>query len=138
MFATPPKNEFDDEEEEEFTGVAATPAPHRARLNNLESQLSELVRDKQHLEKRNKADLSKYSNEMDQVKKEMEKYKMESKMKEKELDRCKAEGDGMREEVNYQMSVQAKADLVSSIYTPLYSSRKLYLLWHRSKCKSSS
>lgn len=99
MFATPPKNEFDDEDEG-YKGISETPAPHRARLNVLESQLSELVRDKQHLEKRNKADLSKFSNEMDTVKKEMEKYKMESKVKEKELVRCKAEGDAMREEVS--------------------------------------
>jgi peptidoglycan hydrolase CwlO-like protein len=100
MFATPPKNDFDDEEDEEFKGIAETPGPHRARLKNLETQLSELVRDKHHLEKRNKADLSKYSNEMDTLKKEMEKYKSESKVKERELERCKAEGDGMREEVS--------------------------------------
>ena len=100
MFATPPKNDFDDEEDEEFKGIAETPGPHRARLKNLETQLSELVRDKHHLEKRNKADLSKYSNEMDILKKEMEKYKSESKVKERELERCKAEGDGMREEVS--------------------------------------
>jgi hypothetical protein len=80
MFATPPKNDFDDEEDEEFKGIAETPGPHRARLKNLETQLSELVRDKHHLEKR---------------------YKSESKVKERELERCKAEGDGMREEVSF-------------------------------------
>lgn len=99
-FGTPVKKEYD-EEEDGFKAAVGTPAPHRARVNVLENQLSELVRDKQHLEKRNKADLSKYRNDMDQVKKEMEKYKLESKMKERELVRCKAEGDGMREEVSF-------------------------------------
>lgn len=127
MFATPPKNEYDDDQDEGFQGIAETPGPHRARLKNLETQLSELVRDKQHLEKRNKADLSKFSNEMDTVKKELDKYKTESKVKEKELVRCKAEGDVMREEVSLSTLQSLTWKLISSlIYTLPYSSRRQY------------
>jgi chromosome segregation ATPase len=102
MFATPPKHDFyDGQDEEENFMPAGTPAPHRARVNNLTNQVSELVRSNQHLEKRHKADLSRFNNEMDQMKKEMDKYKTEAKQRERELVRCKAEGDGMREEVSY-------------------------------------
>jgi chromosome segregation ATPase len=119
MFLTPPKHDYDDEEEEEDTryrGTAETPAPHRARVNNLTNQVSELLRNKQHLEKGHKAELSTLKNEMDQTKRDMEKYKAESKMKERELQRCKAEGDGMREEVSPVMSnVVQSADNVAEL-----------------------
>jgi hypothetical protein len=107
MYATPPKHEYGDDDDEDtgFHMPAGTPAPHRARVNNLENQVSELVRNKMHTEKRHKADLSKYRNEMDEGTKELEKVKAESKMRGRELERCKAEGDGMREEVCLNHSV---------------------------------
>jgi proline dehydrogenase len=103
MYATPPKYDFDEDDEEHcgFRMPAETPAPHRARVNNLENQVNELVRNKMHTEKRHKADISKYMNDMDTINKELEKVKAESKMRARELERCKAEGDGMREEVSF-------------------------------------
>ena len=116
MFLTPPKYDHDDDDEDDiqYRGTAETPAPHRARVNNLTNQVSELLRNKQHLEKGHKAEISGLKNEMDQTKKDMEKYKAEAKMKERELLRCKAEGDGMREEVSSMVEItNQQADIVA-------------------------
>ena len=103
MFHTPTRDEYSDDEGggRRFGMVADTPAPLKARVANLTNQVSELVRSNQANDKRHKAELSRYKNELDEAKAEMNKAKSEAQAKAAELERCKGEGDGKMHEVGH-------------------------------------
>lgn len=77
----------------------STPAPVKARVNNLTNQVSELVRSKENNEKRHRAEMSHQKNQLDEAKTERDAAMAEAKSKATELERCKAEGDGKMHEV---------------------------------------
>lgn len=81
--------------------IADTPAPLKARVTNLTNQVSELVRSNQANEKRHRAEVSRYKNELDEATAEMSKAKAEAKSKSAELERCQGEGDGKMREVRH-------------------------------------
>lgn len=103
MISTPTRDEYDDDEElddGQFGIMPATPAPLKARVNNLTNQVSELVRANQHHEKRHKAEVSRYKTQLDEAKSERDQAISEAKTKSKELERCRAEGDGKMHEAS--------------------------------------
>lgn len=102
MIRTPTKDDFsdDDNDDRQFMMNPATPAPVKARVNNLTNQVSELVRAKENNEKRHRAELSRYKNDLEEAIDERDKARSEAKSKSKELERCKVEGDGRMHEVS--------------------------------------
>lgn len=102
MFSTPTKDDGSDEEDNDrrFMMNPATPAPVKARVNNLTNQVSELVRAKENNEKRHRAAMSQQKNELEEAKSERDIAMSEAKSKALELERCKAEGDGKMHEVS--------------------------------------
>ena len=102
MIRTPTKDDFsdDDNDDRRFMMNPATPAPVKARVNNLTNQVSELVRAKENNEKRHRAEMSRQKNELEEVKSERDTIISEVKSKSIELERCKAEGDGKLQEVS--------------------------------------
>jgi chromosome segregation ATPase len=93
----------------EFVSVnPQTPGPVRARVHNLQNQVSQLVRDRQGLERKQKSELSEWQSRVeglnDRVRvaeDEARRLRMIEIAIEKELERCKAEGEGMRDEVRW-------------------------------------
>jgi hypothetical protein len=103
MISTPTRNDYDEDEsfdDARFGMIPETPAPLKARVNNLTNQVSELVRMNQNNEKRHKAETSRFKNQLDEAKSERDQAKSEAKLKSTELDRCKAEGDSRMQEVS--------------------------------------
>lgn len=102
MIRTPTKEDFSDEDDNDrrFMMNPATPAPVKARVNNLTNQVSELVRSKENNEKRHRAEMSRQKNELDEARSERDSAMSQAKSKAIELERCKAEGDGKMHEVS--------------------------------------
>jgi hypothetical protein len=102
MIRTPTKDDFsdDDDNDRRFMMNPATPAPVKARVNNLTNQVSELVRAKENNEKRHRAEMSRQKNDLEEAKSERDSAMCEAKLKAVELERCKAEGDGKLQEVS--------------------------------------
>lgn len=112
MFSTPTRDGFGDEEFDDarFDIMPETPAPLKARVNNLTNQVSELVRMNQNNEKRHKAETSRYKNELEEARIERDKAKAEAKAKLTELERCKTEGDGKMHEVSLASGKAGRLD----------------------------
>ena len=75
-----------------------TPAPIRARINVQQSQINELVKQRQVLERRHKAEIGAYEESVQVLRievKEGEGYKRKA----AEIDRVRVEGERMRDEV---------------------------------------
>ncbi|CAD6583673.1 MAG: hypothetical protein TREMPRED_003614 [Tremellales sp. Tagirdzhanova-0007] len=101
-----------------------TPGPIRARVNNLQSQVFELVRKEHAATRRNRAEKSVLENTVTTQKaqlvdtqaslatavRDLDRSKIQGKAWQAELARCKSEGDGMRDELNlYSLVQQHKA-----------------------------
>ncbi|WWC60188.1 uncharacterized protein I303_102753 [Kwoniella dejecticola CBS 10117] len=92
---------------------AETPAPTKARINNLQSQVSELVRKNQALERKIQAEKSLHSTTVVEKTEELNELKKDLKIHKRELERCRAEGEGMRDELNLHSIVQQQKALVA-------------------------
>ena len=78
--------------------MPSTPAPTKARINHLESQISELVRRSHAVERKHKSEIGGYVDQIEKLKKELKEGEA-WKVKAGEMEKIKAEGEAMREEV---------------------------------------
>ncbi|WRT65578.1 uncharacterized protein IL334_002523 [Kwoniella shivajii] len=92
---------------------AETPGPTKARINHLQSQVSELVRKNQGLERKLLAEKSICSSTIKDKSEELDTYKVQLKNSQKELERCKTQGDVMRDELNLHSMVQQQKALLA-------------------------
>ena len=84
--------------------LPSTPAPIRARINVQQSQINELVKQRQVLERRHKAELGSYEEVVQGLRKEV-KESEDWKKKAGEIDRIRLEGEAMRDEVSLVLSI---------------------------------
>ncbi|WWC68741.1 uncharacterized protein I206_102675 [Kwoniella pini CBS 10737] len=92
---------------------AETPGPTKARINHLQSQVSELVRKNQTLERKIQAEKSLHSTTVVEKTEELNALQKELKISKRELERCKAEGDGMKDELNLHSIIQQQKALLA-------------------------
>ncbi|WWC87760.1 uncharacterized protein L201_002652 [Kwoniella dendrophila CBS 6074] len=96
-----------------FAQNVETPGPTKARINHLQSQVSELVRKNQALERKIQAEKSLHSTTVVDKNEEILEIKAKLKISQKELERCKSEGDGMRDELQLHSMVQQQKALLA-------------------------
>ncbi|WVO13243.1 hypothetical protein L204_100856 [Cryptococcus depauperatus] len=99
---------------------AETPGPSRARINNLQKQVSELVRKNQGLERKIGAETTNLQNalkvkvnEVTTIKQTLKTTQKELERSKKEIERCVSEGSGMREELQLHSMVQQQKALLA-------------------------
>ncbi|OCF74860.1 hypothetical protein I204_03703 [Kwoniella mangroviensis CBS 8886] len=96
-----------------FQQDAETPGPTKARINHLQTQVSELVRKNQGLERKIQAEKSLHSTTVVEKTEEVNELKVKLKAALKEVERCKAEGEGMRDELHLHSMVQQQKALLA-------------------------
>ncbi|KAK8861474.1 hypothetical protein IAR55_002295 [Kwoniella newhampshirensis] len=97
-----------------------TPGPTKARINNLQNQVSELVRKNQALERKIVAEkitlqnqLNEKTSELNGVNSILHSTQKELDRSKKEVERCKSEGDWMRDELHLHSIVQQQKALLA-------------------------
>ncbi|ORX36493.1 hypothetical protein BD324DRAFT_629053 [Kockovaella imperatae] len=94
--------------------MPSTPAPTKARISHLESQISELVRRSHAIERKHKMEVGEYVEEVDRLKREL-KASEEFKTKAGDMDRMKAEAEQLKEELNLHSLVQQQKALLAVV-----------------------
>ncbi|OXG34385.1 hypothetical protein C359_05841 [Cryptococcus neoformans Bt120] len=97
-----------------------TPGPSRARINNLQHQVSELVRKNQTLERKltavksaSESDLKEMAAKLNEMQVSFRNTQRELERSKKELKRCVSEGSGMKEELQLHSMVQQQKALLA-------------------------
>ncbi|KIR39812.1 hypothetical protein I307_02574 [Cryptococcus deuterogattii 99/473] len=97
-----------------------TPGPSRARINNLQHQVSELVRKNQTLERKltavksaSESDLKAKATKLSEMQVSLRSTQRELERSKKELERCVLEGSGMKEELQLHSMVQQQKALLA-------------------------
>jgi uncharacterized alpha-E superfamily protein len=91
-----------------------TPGPARARINNLQNQVSELVRENKIMKRKHKSEDAEWqarSSTLEGKLKEADGELKRLKGVEGDIERCKAEGEGMRDEVRRRSRSECAADI---------------------------
>ena len=86
-----------------------TPGPTRARVNHLQNQISDLVRRSHAAERKHQGELAALNSTVEQLHaqlKESEGWKKKAEVNAEAMGRIKVEGEGMREEVSFTLSIR--------------------------------
>ncbi|WVW80019.1 hypothetical protein I302_101992 [Kwoniella bestiolae CBS 10118] len=96
-----------------FQQNAETPGPTKARINHLQSQVSELVRKNQGLERKIQAEKSLHSTTVVEKTEEVNELKARLRAAQREVERCKVAENGVRDELQLQSMVQQQRALLA-------------------------